>query len=99
MAILLHEPFANLDDPDDMSTRRLISAARGILKMVYLVTSTSLDLCILIRPILGFWTAARTLVLFLKYSLDTGNFPGGPTEILRSEIEVFRLTFVAQATR
>lgn len=99
MAILLHEPFANLDDADDMSTRRLISSARGILKMIYLVTSTSLDLCLLVRYQLGFWTAARTLVLFLKYSLDTGNTPGGPVETLRSEIEVFRLTFVAQASR
>lgn len=99
MAILLHEPFADLDDPDDMSTRRLISSARGILKMIYLVTSTSLDLCLLVRYQLGFWTAARTLVLFLKYSIDTGNTPGGPVETLRSEIEVFRLTFQAQATR
>lgn len=99
MAIFLHEPFADLKDPNDISTQRLLASARGILKMIFVITSTSLDLSLIVRADFGLYTAARTLVLFLRNVIETGDTTAGTEETLRSEIEVFRLAFVAHGKR
>jgi hypothetical protein len=99
MTIFLHEPFADLKDPDDTSTLRLLAASRAILKMVFTITSTCLDLSLIVRADFGLYTAARTLVLFLKNVMETGDTSAGSEEQLRSEIEVFRLAFTAHGKR
>lgn len=41
--ILLHEPFADLSDPSNMSAKRILTAARAVLSFVYLLTGSSID--------------------------------------------------------
>jgi hypothetical protein len=99
MTIFLHEPFANLDIQDDPSNRRLLEASRSILKMIFAITATSLDLSLISRADFGLHTAARTLVLVLRHAVRTGDTSAGTEEQLRSEVEVFRLAFIAHGKR
>jgi hypothetical protein len=99
MTIYLHEPFANLELPDDPSNQRLLDASRSILKMIFAITSTCLDLSLISRADFGLHTAARTLVFFLKHAVRTGDTSAGTEEQLRSEVEVFRLAFIAHGKR
>ncbi len=91
--ICLHEMFADVTNPADVSTQRLLASARGILRMVYLLNATSLDVSTVMPAGFGFYTAARTLLLFLDHALESGSNTGGGSEVLRSEIEVFRMVF------
>ena len=49
--IHLHEPFAVLDDPTDLSATRLLGAARACLSLVYQVSTSRLDLSFMLVPI------------------------------------------------
>ncbi|KAJ9109233.1 hypothetical protein QFC21_000562 [Naganishia friedmannii] len=97
--MLLHEPHADLKDPNNISTARLLSTARGTLRMLCLVTSTSLDLGLIVRAIFGLFTAGRVLCLFLKNAICTGMQYAGNVETIRGEIELFHLAMSAQGKR
>lgn len=97
--MLLHEPHADLRDPTNVSTARLLSTARGTLRMLCLVTSTSLDLGLIVRAIFGLFTAGRVLCLFLKNAIQTGMQYAGSAETIRSEVELFHLAMSAQGKR
>jgi hypothetical protein len=97
--MLLHEPHADLKDSNNVSTARLLSTARGTLRMLCLVTSTSLDLGLIVRAIFGLFTAGRVLCLFLKNAICTGLQYAGTAETIRGEIELFHLAMSAQGKR
>nr|XP_031862623.1 uncharacterized protein CI109_002121 [Kwoniella shandongensis]KAA5529695.1 hypothetical protein CI109_002121 [Kwoniella shandongensis] len=49
-AIFLHEPFADLADPQCPSTTRILSEARAVLNIVYLIVSSSADISYMLLP-------------------------------------------------
>ncbi|OWZ59311.1 hypothetical protein C356_01070 [Cryptococcus neoformans c45] len=77
--ICLYEPFADLDNPSDQPTRRLLSATQGIVGIVQQLASavggegekfasvmhSSASVC--------FVTAARTSLLFMRHALNNGD--------------------------
>jgi hypothetical protein len=97
--MLLHEPHADVTDPTNVSTARLLSTARGTLRMLCLVTSTSLDLGLIVRTVFGLYTAGRVLCMFLKNAKRTGMQYAGSAEVIRGEIELFHLAMSAQGKR
>lgn len=97
--MLLHEPHADVTDPNNVSTQRLLSTARGTLRMLCLVTSTSLDLGLIVRTVFGLYTAGRVLCMVLKNAKRTGMQYAGSVEVIRGEIELFHLAMSAQGKR
>jgi len=47
-AIKLHETFADLSNPRDPSAIRILAEARAVLSLVYVLTSTALDLSVVL---------------------------------------------------
>lgn len=88
--IHLHEPFAILDDPTDLSATRLLGAARACLSLVYQISTSRLDLSFMLVPITvaHFFTAARTLLLFFEQALTIGD--QYTVNMLAAEIDVFK---------
>jgi hypothetical protein len=67
--------------------------------MIIAVSSTCLDLSLIVRADFGLHTAVRALVLFMQNAIRTGATWAGTEEQLRSEVEIFRLAFVAHGHR
>jgi hypothetical protein len=51
--IMLHECFADLEDPDDRSAIRIRHAAHAVFGLFNLVASSSVDLAAVLHPNLG----------------------------------------------
>lgn len=80
--IQLHDPHADLADPSDHSTKRLASAAQGILELIYAICATSFDLIYLDHASSFCWfVAGATIIRFLKIK-----------QAVDDEVEVERLT-------
>lgn len=101
--ICLYEPFADLDNPSDQPTRRLISATQGIVGIVQQLASViggeeekftsimhpSASIC--------FVTAARTSLLFLRHALNNGDEASASSH--RTDCDVVRLALSYFGTR
>ncbi|WVQ86138.1 hypothetical protein IAT38_008306 [Cryptococcus sp. DSM 104549] len=89
-AILLHEPFADLNNPTCASAARLLTEARACLNVVYLIVSSNADISYL-------FTATRALLLFYQRALESGE--GQSAVTFHSEISVFKMAFSALSSR
>lgn len=49
-AILLHEPFADLSNPNCPSAGRILMEAKACLGVLYLITSTTTDMGLMLYP-------------------------------------------------
>ncbi|WVQ71532.1 hypothetical protein IAR50_001071 [Cryptococcus sp. DSM 104548] len=101
--ICLYEPFADLDDPSDQPTRRLVSATQGIVGIVQQLASavggegdkfasvmhSSTSVCLI--------TAARTSLLLMRHALNKKD--GTTAEAHRMDCEVVRLALAHFGTR
>ncbi|KIR58997.1 hypothetical protein I314_04981 [Cryptococcus bacillisporus CA1873] len=104
VAIQLHEPFADLNDPFCNSGVRLLSEARACLKIVYLLIGSSADISYVIMPPVSslpsssyLFTASRALILFYQKALENGDQATAMT--MHSEIGVFKMAFKSLSAR
>ncbi|KAI0684542.1 hypothetical protein BC835DRAFT_1422219 [Cytidiella melzeri] len=68
--ILLHDPHVKLNDPACSSTPKLLQAARNILELVYLISSTTYDASLLDHfAVTGWYFAGRVFVRFLHSAI------------------------------
>lgn len=51
--IVLHEPFADMEDPDNRSAIRVKQATQAVFGIFNLVASSSVDLSLVLHPNLG----------------------------------------------
>ncbi|KAI0691869.1 hypothetical protein BC835DRAFT_1359660 [Cytidiella melzeri] len=67
---LLHDPWANMDNPMCPSAGKTLKAARAILDLMYLMSSTSYDVSLLDQMcISGWYIAGRVLIRFLHAAI------------------------------
>lgn len=66
VAIQLHEPFADLNDPSCNSGVRLLTEARACLKIVYLLVGSSADISYVVAPITSCKSSLYITLLDLK---------------------------------
>jgi|SRR4051812_37799268 hypothetical protein len=90
MALKLHEPFVQFEDLQDPSTRRVLAAARGILKLVYLLSGTNYDSRMFAYGEYPVMSAARALIGFLEVEMALGPRVTENRTTLEAEIEVLR---------
>ncbi|KAG8765768.1 hypothetical protein FRC15_006764 [Serendipita sp. 397] len=88
--ILLHDPHADPSAPECRSADKLLTAARAILDLVYILRATSFDITHL-DPVASFawFLAARVFVRLLRARLDGRRI--AEAVALRAELEVIRL--------
>ncbi|KAG8810678.1 hypothetical protein FRC17_002836, partial [Serendipita sp. 399] len=88
--ILLHDPHADPSAPSCRSADKLLTAARAILDLVYILRATSFDITHL-DPVASFawFLAARVFVRLLRARLDGRRI--AEAIALRKELEVIRL--------
>ncbi|KAL1412647.1 hypothetical protein Q8F55_000394 [Vanrija albida] len=98
-AINLHEPFADVTNPQDPASNRILGEARACLSLVYLLASTALDFSYVLSPVNSFYffAACRTFVLFYQRALEIRDLQAA--KLLLSEIDVFRMTFASMGKR
>ncbi len=89
LSMKLHEPFAVFHDISNPHTRRVLTAAREVLRLVYRLSATSFDLRLVCHGEFVLFNAARVLVGFLRMELSTGSGAAGKKETLEAEIDVF----------
>ncbi|KIR27824.1 hypothetical protein I309_03144 [Cryptococcus deuterogattii LA55] len=94
VAIQLHEPFADLNDPSCNSGVRLLTEARACLKIVYLLVGSSADISYVVAPITS---SSRALILFYQKALENGDQATAMT--VHSEIGVFKMAFKSLSAR
>ncbi|WVQ75983.1 hypothetical protein IAR50_005619 [Cryptococcus sp. DSM 104548] len=94
VAIHLHEPFANVKDPECTSATRLLSEARACLKIVYLMIGSSTHISHMVVPITScdyIYSATRPLLMFYRTALEAADAQAAST--LYSEITVLKNVF------
>ncbi|OWZ54224.1 hypothetical protein C368_03363 [Cryptococcus neoformans 125.91] len=98
-AIHLHEPFADIADPNCPSARRLLDAAQACLNVVYQMSNLSAAMSYSVTAISSwfFYTGARTLILFYQHALENSNFQDAL--IHHQAITAFRNILIALAPR
>jgi len=99
MALKLHEPFVQFEDLQDPSTRRVLAAARGILKLVYLLSGTNYDSRMFAYGEYPVMSAARALIGFLEVEMALGPRVTENRTTLEAEIEVLRMLFVMRGQK
>lgn len=69
--ILLHEPHAKPDVMTCPSARKTLTAARAIVELMYMLSSTNYDVTLLdLQPFMCWFMAGRVLVRFLRAAID-----------------------------
>lgn len=69
--IQLHDPHAQLGQPDNYSSMQLLGAARDTLDLIYKICATSYDVIYLDHACgFGWFLAGTTLIRFLGAKMD-----------------------------
>ncbi|KDQ05924.1 hypothetical protein BOTBODRAFT_71140 [Botryobasidium botryosum FD-172 SS1] len=96
--IHLHDPHAQLKEPNCRSSQKILHAARAILDQVYAIMSTSLDLTFVDHLSSFCWfTAAKVLIRYYKAKMVEGNFE--EAEGFKSEVQVIKLALFRMGER
>ncbi|ORY31272.1 hypothetical protein BCR39DRAFT_558301 [Naematelia encephala] len=98
-AIHLHEPFADLGDPQCPHSSRLLAESRAVLRIVYALVNSNTDVSFQMIPISSLWvfTAARTMLLFYHRALEQKDHQTAAPML--AEIEVFQMLFASMGSR
>ncbi|RXK38329.1 hypothetical protein M231_04371 [Tremella mesenterica] len=94
-SICLHEPFADITDPNDASTRRMIAATQALVQIVQQLAGVTNDGSQSLASIMHssasvcLVTAARTSLLFYRYALNIGDAQTADSH--RMDIEMVRM--------
>lgn len=87
--ILLHDPHADIGSPNGLSSQRIHSATRSVLKLISKLCGTTYDLIYLDRPCSFCWfVAGAALIRFLKVGMAASNDP--EMERITQELGVVR---------
>jgi hypothetical protein len=101
--ICLYEPFADISDPNDGASRRILSAAQAIVSLLHNISTTLPGNMTYMADILHsngsvcLVTAARTSLIFYRFALNQQDFQAA--EGHRMEIETVRVSLQAFGKR